>query len=225
MEAPWAIRRVQIIPQPTNPLDKTTIFSIFPKEIIEDKITVFPGHFTIPPGSLEIPSRLVVGASSWWKEIHESEQLLEIPQHSLMMAKSIVNDYVSGMLGVSPDDGPGLFFIPTEITSEEAKKTYPKVFADAHERQKRWYLKLVNLADQLWARTNGNPLSISDDMRLAARMLGRDGKEWLQNFEAVQSSRCPACGTMRNSLFPVCPTCRAVTDPEKAKKLGIKFSE
>lgn len=215
-------RKTMIIPQPLNQLDKTTIFSIYPQEIVETKITVFPGYFVIPPGTIEKPSRLVVGASSWWREIFESDQVLEIPIHSAMMAKSIVDDW-SQQFFVSTADGPGVFFLPGDLTVEAAQKQFPRAFIEADLRQKRWFLKLVNAADQLWARTNGNPIAISDTMRLAARLLGRDDKEWLQNFEAIQNARCVACGTMRNPAFPVCATCGAVTDPKRAEELNIKF--
>lgn len=219
----FADTRRMVVPQPVNPLDKTTLFSIFPKEIVETKLTVFPGYFVIPAGTVEKPSRLVVGASSWWREIFEADQILEIPIHSVMMAKSIVDDWANSQFFATADKGPGLFFLPGELTVEKAQKDFPAAFKMAHERQNRWFLALVNAADQLWARTNGNPLAIDDNMRLSAKMLGLDNKEWLQNFEAVQTARCVACGTMRNPAFPVCATCGAVTDPVKAESLGIKF--
>jgi hypothetical protein len=219
----FADTRKNVIPQPLNLLDKSTLFSIYPKEIVETKLTVFPGYFVIPEGSPEKPSRLVIGASSWWREIFESDQILEIPIHSVMMAKSIVDDWATTQFFSTPDKGPGLFFLPGDLTVEKAQKDFPLAFTNAKERQDRWFLSLVNAADQLWARTNGNPLSIDDNMRLSARMLGLDNKEWLQNFEAVQNTRCPACGTMKNAAFPVCATCGAITDQKKADSLGIKF--
>jgi hypothetical protein len=223
LQAPWDFRAPQVIPQPINPLDKTTIFSVYPKDIVERKITVFPGFFEIPKGTPDAPSKLVVGASSWWKDIPESHQLLEIPIHSVMMANSIINDYMQGMLGASLESGPGLFFLNGDLDLAKAQKDFPDVFKNAVERQKRWFLNLVNIADTLWARTNGNPMAINDDMRLAARYLGRDDREWLANFQAVQNTRCAACGTMRNPAFPVCATCGAITDVKKAAELGIKF--
>jgi hypothetical protein len=210
---------------PPNALDKTTIFSIYSKTVDEKKITVFPTRFIIPAGTPEKPSSLVVGPSSWWKEIHESDQLLEIPQHSAMMAKSIVDDYCSGIFGYIPGiSEPGLFWIPGELTVAEAKKQHGALFQQAEQRQREWYLRLVQAADSLWSRTNMSPSAISDDMRRAARELKLDTKEWLTNFQAVELTKCVACGSARNPAFPVCPTCKHV-DKAKAKELGLAFAE
>jgi hypothetical protein len=59
-------------------MDKSTIVSIYPKEINEVKHTIEPGRFHLKPGKPDSPSLLVVGSSSWWKEIDE-EQLKENP--------------------------------------------------------------------------------------------------------------------------------------------------
>ena len=52
---------------PINPLDKSTVVSILPKQISERKITIQPGIFEISPGSFDNPAILVVGPSSWWR--------------------------------------------------------------------------------------------------------------------------------------------------------------
>ncbi len=91
--------------------------------------------------------------------------------------------------------------------------------------QKLYYAELVKLADSLWARTNGNPLSISDDARLAAKKLGFENKPWMKDFAAVQMTNCKACGHMVNPIFPVCPNCKNVIDVNKAKEIGIQFAK
>lgn len=225
VNAPWIDHRITRIPMQLNEFDKTTIFSIFPKEITEYKITVFPSHFVIPAGTVESPSKLTIGPSSWWKEIPESDQILEVPQHSLMMAESLVKDYCNGLLGFAPNAQPGLFFLPGDLTVKEAQAKYPQRFATANEKQRNWYLSLVNFADQAWSRTNNNPMAIGDDMRLAARELKLDTKDWLANFEAVALIKCVACGQPRNPAFPICPNCKNIVDVVKAKALGLKFVE
>ena len=72
---------------PVNPLDKSTVVSIFPREIHEIKHTLIPGEFYIPPGSYENPSILVVGPSSWWRDIDPDQPLIEIPVSSVLIAK------------------------------------------------------------------------------------------------------------------------------------------
>jgi len=84
-------------------------------------------------------------------------------------------------------------------------------------------MKLIEMADSLWARTNGNPLAIPDDARFAARALSLD-KPWIKDFQLVQNIPCIACGALRNPAYPICPSCKMVVDPELAMKLGIKPS-
>ena len=83
---------------PVNPLDKSTVISILPKPISERKATIQPGMFELPPGTFENPSILVVGTSSWWREVDENQPLLEIPVSSVQVADSIVRDYCNGLL-------------------------------------------------------------------------------------------------------------------------------
>jgi uncharacterized OB-fold protein len=60
-------------------------------------------------------------------------------------------------------------------------------------------------------------------MKIAAKELTLD-KVWLKDFQAIAMVNCKACGSLKNPLYPVCPNCKAIDDPEKAKSLGIKFS-
>lgn len=219
------LSRRQTIRATPNPLDKSTVFSVFPREITEVKHTIQPGTFTIPAGSYDNPGRLVVGSSSWWRELDPEQPLLEIPVSSIQVADSIVRDFSNGILGCNMSDAmPGIFYIPGEITVEKLKAEYKNVLDSAIEKQKNWYNALVKMGDSLWARTNGNPLAIADDMRMAARELGFD-KEWIKDFHMQQLIRCVACGQMRNPAYPVCPHCKAVVDTDKAKALNLKFAQ
>lgn len=209
---------------PVNPLDKSTVVSIYPKAIHEVKHTIQPGVFDIAAGSFDKPSILVVGTSSWWREIDENQPLLEIPNSSIQVADSIVRDYANGLLGCDMSQNmPGLFYLPGQMTIEVIKKEHALELAAAKMKQENWYKLLVKIGDTLWARTNGNPLAISDDMRLAARELNLNNKEWLKDFQTMELVRCVACGSLRNPNYPVCQTCKAVADPEAAKKLNLTF--
>lgn len=208
-----------------NPFDKSTVVSIFPKQIIETKPTIQPSTFEIPAGSYDKPAVVIVGSASWWREIDEEQPLLEIPVSSVQVADSIVRDYCNGMLACDMGESmPGLFFIPGEVNLEKLKKDHKPLLDRALQRQKNWYFALVKLADALWARSNGNPLAVADDMRLAARELGID-KDWIKDYRSVELVRCVACGSMRNPQFPVCPICKAVVDSEAAKKLNLVFAQ
>ncbi len=218
--------RRRTVRAPLNPLDKSTVVSIYPKLIDEVKHTIQPGRFIIEPGTYDKPALLVVTSSSWWKELDEEQPLLEIPNSSIQVADSIVKDYCNGLLACNMSDAmPGLFFIPGEITPVELKSKHKAQLDRARDNQKRWYMALVQMADALWARSNGNPLTISEDMRLAARELGLNSKDWLRDFQNIESIRCVACGAMRNPAYPVCQTCHAIVDQEMARKLNLQFAK
>jgi len=211
---------------PVNPLDKSTIVSIYPKEIKETKHTIQPGYFEIPAGTYLNPAILVVGPSSWWKEIDEQQPILEIPTSSIHVADSVVKDYCNGLLACDMSTAmPGLFYVPGEHTVKNIKDEYRHVMDKAAANQKRWYEALVKLADGLWARSNGSPLTISDDMRNSAKELNLNNKDWMADFQSLEMIRCVACGALRNPLFPICGSCHAIIDKDKAKELGLIFAQ
>ncbi len=207
-----------------NPMDKCTIVSILPKEIDEVKYTIEPGRFVIAPGTYEKPAILVVGGSSWWRDVDIEQPLIEIPVGSVQIADSVIRDYCNGMLGCDMADAvPGLFFVLGEITVADIKLKYREKLDETKVKQDNWLKILIRLADSLWARSNGNPLVISNEMRMAANMLNETGKPWLQNFEAAKLVPCMACGSLRNEKFPVCPSCKAV-DPSHPLSKDLKFA-
>ena len=120
---------------------------------------------------------------------------------------------------------PGLFYVPGEFTREKLKVDHAGLLLKAQVNQKKWFLELVRIADILWARSNGNPLSISDDARMACKELNITQKPWLGDIQASELIRCVACGNLRNSAFPICAVCKAIADPELAKKLGLTFAQ
>jgi hypothetical protein len=211
---------------PVNPMDKSTVVSILPKPLLERKITIQPGIFQLAPGTFENPSILVVGTSSWWREVDENQPLLEIPVSSIQIADSIVRDYCNGLLACDMDSQmPGLFYIPGEFTLAKLKAEHMPLLIKAKDKQKKWFLELIRIADILWSRSNGNPLSISDDARLACKELNIQNKPWMGDMQAAELVRCVACGSLRNAQFPICQTCKAIADPELAKKLNLTFAQ
>ena len=206
-----------------NPLDKCTIVSIFPKDIDEVKFTIEPGRFHINAGTFENPSLLVVGSSSWWKDVDVDQPMLEIPHSSIQIAESVIKDYCNGMLGCNMSDlMPGLFFVLGEQNLLEIKTKFKKKLEEVNEKQNNWYRLLIKLGDSLWARSNNNPLVICDEMRLAARTLGLD-KPWIRDFATIQKIPCVACGTLKDPAYPVCMACKAIDTSHPAAR-EIKFA-
>jgi len=208
-----------------NPLDQATIVSIFPKDIYEEKVTVFPGKFTVPAGTIKEPAIVVVGSSSWWRDIDIDQPMLEIPISAVVIANSVITDYSNGLLGCDMGSAmPGLFFIPGEISKAKVLMEYKMKLAEAKIKQDNWYRILIKLADSLWARTNGNPLTIWDDMRLAARELGLDTKPWVKDYTQIENVKCFACGSLRNPEFPICAVCKNI-DSTHPRASEIKIAQ
>ncbi len=227
------------IRRPINPLDKATIISVYPEQIVEEKITIFPSKFIIPAAPADGFSILVIGPSSWFKELGDEQPMLEIPNSAVDIAKSVVNDYCMSVLGWSGDRSPGLFWIPGAHKKETIStfiwptvegephlnegKTFKVLLEEAKTRQINWYRELIAIGDRDWARTNGNPLTINKDMRRGAEMLGLE-KPWMKDIRMSDLQRCPACGHMVNLDFPVCSNCKTIVNKAKAKELGIVFA-
>lgn len=216
--------RRRTIAAPRNPLDKSTIVSIFPKDITETKVTIQPGSFHIKAGSFENPSILVVTSSSWWREIDAEQPLVEITNSSIQVAESIVKDYCNGLLGCDMNESlPGLFYVPGEHTVEKIKKDFKALLEKANIRQINWFKVLVQMGDTGWARSNGNPVAISEDMRTAANILGLKDKDWMKDFTMLTMTPCFACGSPRNPQFPICPACRAI-DMQHPEAKNLHFA-
>jgi len=216
----------KIIRQPTNPMDRCTIVSLVPKRIREIKVTITPGVFEIEPAPEGGFSILVIGSSSWFKETEDNQPYLEIPHSSIVIAESIISDYLNGCLGCNMGDkSPGLFYVRGEYDKKsiQGNDEFAKKYPIARENQKRWYQELVQIADVGWAKTNGNPIAVGDDARYGAKLLGLE-RAWLKDYQAISLAACKACGELINPLFPVCRYCHAVIDEAKAKELGIKFA-
>src|SRR5215510_13124008 len=225
--------RRRTIRGPIHPMDKATIVSIYPRIVPWKNPTVVPGEYLIPSGSLENPTIFIIGPSSWWKDVGLDQPLVEMPQNSMIMAKSVIDDYSTSIQEFTPDARPGLFFVPgckyeaDQVTPSEILtkswilKEYKHLIDQAKARQANWFNALINRGDIDWARTNGNPNSVSDLMRVAANTLGIKDKPWMQNFKTVELRPCIACGNLVNYSFPVCQHCHHVINPEAYKKLNL----
>lgn len=203
--------------------DKSTIVSIFPVDIEETKPTIQPALFKIPAGSIKSPSVVTVGSASWWKLFTDQQPPLEIVCSSVEVAHSIIFDYCNGLPECDLESKtPGLFFIPgREMGVEEVKIKFAVKLREVEAKQKAWYAALVNRADADWSRSNGNPLTIWELMRVAARDLGHLDKPWLANTMALGKVKCFACGNLRDPEYPICPTCKTI-DPTHPRAKDIR---
>jgi hypothetical protein len=210
---------------PVNPLDKSTIISIYPKPIEFKNPTLLPGKWNIEAGTVEKPAMLVVGPSSWWKDVGPDEPLIEIVQGSVQIAESLVKDYMNGMFAVNMVDAMiGLFFIPGEISRDKLMNEYHGLLGLALKHQSNYYRSLIKYADALWARSNGNPLALNDEMRMAARSLGVQDRDWMKEHVNVGMVPCFACGEFKHPDYAICKACHSI-DPNHPKAKFIQRAD
>lgn len=211
---------------PLNPMDKCTIVSIYPLPFTAVKYTIQPGIFEVPAGSITNPGILVVGSSSWWRSVGEESPLLEIPTGALQVADSIVTDWLRGIDGCDMAERmPGVFYLVGELTVKDVITNHLLKLKQAETRQKNWFQEVVKQADILWARSNGNPLAISNSARLGCEHLGLKDKVWMKDFATLKLENCPACGTLRNNSYPVCANCKTIIDVDAFKKQKFEKTE
>jgi len=211
-----------------NPLDKSTLVSIYPRPIKFFNLTLTPGLWNLEAGSVEEPAILVVGPSSWFRDVGPDEPLIEIVQSSVQIAASLIQDYLSGMFACNMHDSmPGLFFVPgckthqdgsinSEKTLEWIKEEHQHLIAAAVKTQLGYWRNLIRYGDALWARSNGNPLVINDETRMAAKLLGSQDKDWMKDFQNQGQIRCFACGSFKSPDYPICQACHTI-DPQHPK--------
>lgn len=219
---------------PRNPADKSTIISVFPKEIVEDKHTIFPGHFVIPAAVSGGFSLTVIEGSSYYiPSMIDRMPPTEVQVNSAALAFAIINDYLSSTwLASKGIRGPGVFWIPGAFTrdsvlkyKDDSGRTFDVLKAEAERQQKEWFSLVMDFADEVWARSNGNPKGIPDDARIAANYLGVSStKPWMENVIASTLEHCPSCGEMINLNYPTCKHCHAIVNQAKAKELGLVFA-
>lgn len=233
---------IKVNRRPKNPLDKCTLISVYPKAIVDYKPTAFPQTHRIEGAEPGKFSLLVVEGVSWFKEL-EDQPSLELPITSIQVAEAIIQDFCNGLLGYVPDvAAPGLFYVAGEwdeqsvltqkfpdIKDDRGRivtkgKTFQEMLAAAHLRQKNWFSNLIRMADTDWARTNGNPLSVSDIARLGAEYLGMKDKPWMSDIAHLEKTNCSACGFIVNPAYPICPNCKAVVNEARAKELKLQFA-
>lgn len=219
---------------PKNPMDKTTIVSVYPREVVDVKPTLFPGRFVIPASTTDSFSLLVIeGASYFIPSPIEKQPPTEVQVNSMMLAESILHDSIPTMNLVTQGARPGIFCIPGEhnkLSIHKYKHADGREFKELLETAKGWqanyWTAVIDEADYFWSKSNGNPKVIPEDAKLAVKILGLEKvKPWMNNVVASELINCKACGEMINPNFPVCKHCHAIIDAKKAKDLDIHFAE
>lgn len=198
----------------------STVVSILPYEIRESKPNLYPGNFTIPAGSILKPGLLKVTHSRFYIPMAFGAPAMAAHSPAYEVARSIVNDYVTSLLGANEDCRPGIFVVDRIFSSvREAASELIAELPAILEAQRKWFFSLVNTADAEFNQYHQNPQVVSDLQRMAARELNLKNKPWLQDFTQLSLNNCPACYTSVNDKAVICPNCRYVLNADKYKSM------
>lgn len=208
-------------------MSKTTVVSIFPRDIDERKPGISPGHFTIPKareGDFEL---IYLGDSFYWVTFEDQKPPLKMVSDSQEIANSLINDFVRNIPGYNPTANamPGLFSIPGHPSKGEILAKYRKELEEARIRQRNWYEKVVYEADDLWMRFRQHRM-ISSLQRFACKSLGLE-REWSVDIpvDIPKVTLCPACQEKVSPVAVICGHCSCVLDEEKYKKMKFAGKE
>lgn len=204
-----------------------TVVSCLPFQIREQKPGLFPiGLFCLPPAKKDIEV-LVVREGFYFRYIGEGKQIEQYEKAELI-ARAVVNDFNNAQLGldlshedVEDNAQPGLFWVYGAWEVPDIKAMYADKLALAQKQQTRWFGRLVQIADDDWAKYHQHKM-ISDLQRYAASALGAP-KEWsAPHIVAATMDTCPACRSNIPAGALVCMVCKTVVNPEGYAKLGLK---
>ena len=196
--------------------DVSTVFSIAPFELNETKPGLYPGNFQLPACTdQKKPLRLLVKSSVNLMTIGGKRRPIPTDTASAVVAASIVNDCISAQLYSGPGCGPGLCWLPGDVSIETFLKDYKDIYDALIVQQKRWFIARCKHVDDEWARHKTHRVA-SDIDRFAARTLGLN-PEWIQADDVFSFNKCGACGTMNDKDNAICSNCFNVLNADRAK--------
>ena len=209
-----------------SPNDVATVVSLLPYELNEFKPGMTPSEFHVPKMEGDFPGTCIVERGYHKVYLDDSRPRLEVPVPSDELAAAICRDHITSMLAVVPGEAePGLFWVSGRYEKKDVKRLlaehWEKVEA-AKQRQLLWFQRLIEEADDAWAR-HGEHKLITDVMRLAAIQCKLE-RPWISQQEIERAlSECPVCYSTVHPKAVVCGVCKAILKPEEHKKL--QFAE
>lgn len=199
-----------------------TVVSLLPWALNELKPGIIPEQYYIPPCVNGIPGVIHINDVRANLYIRDGKTF-PVTFTAEELANSLVNDYWRASLQTTEDARPAMFWVLGKYSPEEILGKFSVEIAEAKKRQNRWFMNLIRMADDDWAKT-GQHRMITDVQRHAARSLGQLNKPWMQNLEPSEFVKCPACATLVDTNAALCQNCGFVTNRDKAKQLGISDS-
>lgn len=216
--------QVEAAPKVESLLSNSTVVSLLPYPLKENKPAIIPGYFQIPASRNGIPSVLQVGDSIHWLESpfggNPPPPPIKMTHSSREIAKALVNDFIEAQLAIESDCMPGIFWVEGHYTSKEITEHHKTRLKEATDRQFRWFSALVRIADDDWAKY-GQHKFISDLQRYAARDL-KLNREWLTTLQSEIQVKCPLCGDYVRGDAIVHNMCGYIMKPDDYMLMKVK---
>ena len=201
----------------------STVASFSKRGVNEEIPGMYNAFYRIPPIDGALPNLLHVGDSFYYKpDLDGRQDSVHVPSEQI--ARSVVHMHVTSQILYRVDQHPAIFCIPNrELTVEQVMTEFKGEVKELLEKQKRWYIALVQLADDDWQHAKKHQM-ISDIQRTAAIELGLS-RDWLMDIQDEDVRSCPFCGTgLLNPEAPICPACNKVHNPARMAELEAKFA-
>lgn len=190
-----------------------TILSLLPFNLVETKPGLNPNEYYINKsendkiGITIIPNTVHYLVNPDPLSDAKEVRHIKVPVPAIELAQSIINDYISSLLAVSPPDAvPGLIAVRGDYNDvKEASVTFIKEIMFMRNAQNNWFKNLVDIADDTWSKSK-SPVGISDLQRHACRSLDYK-REWLNPVPSEQLTKCPICKGTVNEGALKCVAC------------------
>jgi hypothetical protein len=209
---------------PPRSNDICTIVTILPYPLVEEKPGLVPGTFIIPytePGDFNLVN---IERCQHAVYLDSNRPRLIVPDPSDLVARSVAYDHKTAMVcyeaGIAE---PGIDWVWGEYLPNENGKL---AFAAAHgavlEGMKRlqdeWYVRLLRMADDDWARYRQHKF-ITGLQRTAAQVLGQTDRDWMvQNRIEESLSKCRFCFAQVHPVACISPSCHGILDKARYEK-------
>jgi hypothetical protein len=209
---------------PVRSNDISTVISMLPYPLHEQKPGLVPGVFKIPytaPGDFTLFS---VERCQHSVYLDENRPRLIVPDPSDIVARSIVEDHKVAMIcyegGIAE---PGLAWVWGEYLNDDDGKrslayAHASLLKSMISLQNEWYKRLLQMADDDWARYRQHKF-VTELQRTAATVLGQVNREWMIAHKIEEAlSKCKFCFTQIHPNACICPSCHGIVDEARYKQ-------
>lgn len=193
-----------------------TVISIFPQPIRETKPGQHPSEYNIPRcKDYDDPQIIYVDDAIDFHHVAGDQISVKVPIFGKVVAESLVKDFQAAMILSDENVYPGLMYVEGKLGKEEVKKL--ETFDKLKKTQDEWALRLIQQADDDWAKTRQHKM-ITELQKHFCRRLGLK-REWNVDIADAKTFACPACLELVSSKAIICRSCKNVLKPEEYKKL------